>query len=464
MELPRNFRNTRGNIQRNWAFFSDLVTLQRRQRRCDLSRGALWFGSDRGTARGRDLDTNVLAYALCVSGLNRGGGCIALQYSNYNLAKSDCGQIVVLLVGLSRGSCDLAPSFESFAAHAWDGAAVYSKVKIGETAILGAGSWGTALAWLWAKDGRQVSLWGRDAERAARMRETRENSDYLPKAKLPGSVRVTSELSDCAEADLIVFATPSTALRKIATRLRETIGDARAVLLSCVKGIEHGTGMRMSEILSQLFPEQKVAVLSGPNLAAEVVQNLPTATVIGCHDAECATSLQGILGSPRFRVYTSQEVRAIELGGALKNVFAIAAGVSDGLGLGDNSKAALVTRSLAELVRLGVGMGGTAQAFYGLSGAGDLIVTCYSEQSRNHTVGKRLGRGESLTHIKQSMKMVAEGIPTARSAFECARRLKIETPIINQIYSVLYKQQKPNAALEELLSREQKAEQLQTFK
>ena len=166
------------------------------------------------------------------------------------------------------------------------------------------------------------------------------------------------------------------------------------------------------------------------------------------------------LGSPRFRVYTSQEVTSIELGGALKNVFAVAAGISDGLGLGDNSKAALVTRSLAELVRLGVAMGGTAQAFYGLSGAGDLIVTCYSERSRNHTVGKRLGRGESLMQITKSMRMVAEGIPTARSAFECARQLNIETPIIDQVYAVLYEQKKPTGALEEVLSREQKAEHL----
>ena len=329
-------------------------------------------------------------------------------------------------------------------------------MKNGEIAILGAGSWGTALAWLWGKDGRQVSLWGNDAERAARMQATRENGDYLPGLKLPGSVRVTSELGDCTGAGLIVFATPSTALRQVATRLR---GNFRAVLLSCVKGIEHGTGMRMSEILSELFPEQKIAVLSGPNLAAEVVQNFPTATVIGCNDAECATSLQGILGSPRFRVYTSQEVVSIELGGALKNVFAVAAGISDGLGLGDNSKAALVTRSLTELVRLGVAMGGTAQAFYGLSGVGDLIVTCYSERSRNHTVGKRLGQGESLSQITQSMRMIAEGVPTARSAFECARQLKIETPIIDQVYSVLYEQKKPTIALEEILGREQKAEQ-----
>jgi glycerol-3-phosphate dehydrogenase (NAD(P)+) len=333
-------------------------------------------------------------------------------------------------------------------------------VKIDEIAILGAGSWGTALAWLWGKNGRQISLWSHNIERVARVQETRENSDYLPGLKLPESVRVTSELRSCAGADLVVFVTPSTALREIAIRLQKVIGNVRPVFLSCAKGIEHGTGMRMSQILGEIFPTNKIAVLSGPNLAVEITQDLPTASVIGCNDVDCATSLQGILGSPRFRVYTSQEVTSIELGGALKNVFALAAGISDGLGLGDNSKAALVTRSLAELVRLGVAMGGNVHAFYGLSGAGDLIVTCYSERSRNHTVGKRLGRGESLAQISASMKMVAEGIPTARSACECARRLKIATPIIDQVYAVLYEQKRPTVALEELLSREQKAEQV----
>lgn len=332
-------------------------------------------------------------------------------------------------------------------------------MKIRETAILGAGSWGTALAWLWGKSGQQISLWGHNVDRVARIQKTRENNDYLAGLKLPPSVRVTHDLDDCGRADLIAFVTPSTALREVAGRLQKTAGTGRATLLSCVKGIEHGTGMRMSEILGELFPKQKVAVLSGPNLAAEVVQNLPTATVIGCKNAEDATSLQNILGSPRFRIYTSEEVTSIELGGALKNVFAIAAGISDGLELGDNSKAALVTRSLAELVRLGVAMGGNAQAFYGLSGLGDLMVTCYSERSRNHTVGKRLGRGESLREITASMNMVAEGIATAQSAFECARQLKIATPIIDQVYAVLYEQKKPTAALEELLRREQKAEQ-----
>jgi glycerol-3-phosphate dehydrogenase (NAD(P)+) len=332
-------------------------------------------------------------------------------------------------------------------------------MRIANTAIIGAGGWGTALAGLWAKDGRQIVLWGHNADRITRMQKLRQNSDYLPGLQLPDSVRITSELSDCADADLIVLATPSIALRNIAARLATVTGLTHAVLLSCTKGIEHGSGMRMTEILRETFSENKIAVLSGPNLATEVARGLPTATVIACDDGDCAANLQTTLGSPRFRIYTSLDVVSIELGGALKNVFAIAAGISDGLGLGDNAKAALVTRSLAELVRFGVAMGGTANAFYGLSGVGDLILTCYSERSRNHSVGERLGRGEPLSEITTSMKMVAEGIPTARSAWECARRLEITTPIVEQVYSILYEQKKPAVALEELLKREPKPEQ-----
>ena len=216
----------------------------------------------------------------------------------------------------------------------------------------------------------------------------------------------------------------------------------------------------MSEVLHAIFPHNTIAVLSGPNLATEIAQGLPSATVIGCNDFGCAEALQRTLGSVRFRVYTSTEVASIELGGALKNVFALAAGISDGLALGENSKAALVTRSLAELVRLGVAFGGNSNVFYGLSGAGDLIVTCYSERSRNHTVGKRLGRGEPVAQITASMKSVAEGMPTTRSAWECARRLNVVTPIIDAVYAVLYERKEPTAALQELLGREQKPELL----
>jgi glycerol-3-phosphate dehydrogenase (NAD(P)+) len=331
-------------------------------------------------------------------------------------------------------------------------------VNIGTIAILGAGAWGTALAWLWAKDGQRILLWAHDPDRAVRMQQTRMNAEYLPEVQLPEYVEVTSDLGHCAAADLIVFVTPSTALRDIAVRLQELTHNPRAVFLSCTKGIEYTTGLRMSETLRHVLPGHTLAVLSGPNLASEITLGLPSATVIGSDDIDCAAALQRVLGSPRFRIYTSQEVASIELGGALKNIFALAAGISDGLDLGDNSKAALVTRSLAELVRLGVAMGGNVNAFYGLSGVGDLIVTCYSERSRNHTVGKRLGRGEALAQIKASMKMVAEGIPTTRSAWECARRLNVSTPIINAVYAVLYEKKEPIVALEELLGREPKAE------
>ncbi len=333
-------------------------------------------------------------------------------------------------------------------------------MKIERTTIIGAGSWGTALAWLWGRDGRQISLWGNNAGRVECMLKTRENSDYIPGLKLPDSVKITHELRDCADADLVVLVTPSSFLRPIAMRLQEVLSNDTAVFLSCIKGIDHGTGMRMSEVIDEIFPEHRVAVLSGPNLAAEVVRNLPTATVIACHDPECAAELQSFLGSPRFRIYTNNDVTSVELGGALKNVFAIAAGASDGLGLGDNTKAALVTRSLAELIRLGTAMGGDFKTFYGLSGAGDLVATCFSKHSRNRRVGEYLGRGQTIEQIASAMQMVAEGIPTTKSAYACARRLNIDTPITDEVYALLYEGKTPAQAMQDLLERDQKAEQL----
>lgn len=331
-------------------------------------------------------------------------------------------------------------------------------MSIRRTAIVGAGGWGTALAILWAKRGNALTLWGNNGGRIAKLRETRENSEYLPGIRIPDSVVVTSDIADCVGADLIVFVTPSVALRSVADRLHTAGLNSTAVLLSGTKGIEHGTGMRMSEILHEIFPDNTVAVLSGPNLAVEIARGLPTAAVLGCRNAQCAEELQSCLGTERFRIYSSDETIGIELGGALKNVFAIAAGAGDGIGLGDNSKAALVTRSLAELLRLGTAMGGNPKTFYGLSGAGDLIATCFSQHSRNRRVGERLGRGETLPQISASTHTVAEGIPTAESAFECARKLQIETPIIDQIYSILYEGKRPDQAMQELLGRDQKAE------
>lgn len=328
------------------------------------------------------------------------------------------------------------------------------------TAILGAGGWGTALAALWAKKGAHVLLWGRSASHIENLRQSFENSAYLPGVKLPESIRLTSELAECGAAELIVFVTPSVAVRTVAARLRAVISNEQAILLSCTKGIEHGTGKRMSEILSEFFPTHAVAVLSGPNLASEIARDLPTATVLACTDPEQTPQLQNHLSTPRFRIYTTDELIGVELGGALKNVFAIAAGASDGLGLGDNSKAALITRALAEMIRLGTAMGGDLPTFYGLSGAGDLILTCFSRQSRNRQVGERLGAGESIEQITSSMRMVAEGIPTARSAYECARKLNVDTPIIDQVYALLYEQKQARDALADLLGREQKPERI----
>jgi glycerol-3-phosphate dehydrogenase (NAD(P)+) len=331
-------------------------------------------------------------------------------------------------------------------------------MSIRNTVILGAGGWGTALAILWSKRGNPITLWAHNPDRVTQLRETRENSEYLSGVKIPESIAVTGDMADCASADLIVFVTPSVALRSVAERLRSAGLGSGAILLSGTKGIEHGTGKRMSEVLHEIFPDNTVAVLSGPNLAAEVARDLPSAAVLGCRNPQCAEELQSFLGSERFRIYSSDETIGIELGGALKNVFAIAAGASDGFSLGDNSKAALVTRSLAELLRLGTAMGGNPRTFYGLSGAGDLIATCFSQLSRNRRVGERLGRGETLVQISASTHMVAEGIPTAKSAYECARRFQIETPIIDQIYSVVHEGKRPVDAMQALLARDQKAE------
>jgi glycerol-3-phosphate dehydrogenase (NAD(P)+) len=331
-------------------------------------------------------------------------------------------------------------------------------VKPERIAVIGAGGWGTALSVIWAKRGLAILLCGNNPSRVEELRASRENSAYLPGVNLPEAIGLTSDLNSCANADLIVFVTPSTTLRETAVRLAQVKINSNAVLLSCIKGIEHGTGKRMSEILAEIFPQHAIAVLSGPNLAAEVSRELPTATVLACTKRDCAAELQKYLGTPRFRIYTGEELAGIELGGALKNVFAIAAGAGDGLGLGDNSKAALVTRALAEMVRLGTKMGGELRTFYGLSGAGDLIATCFSQHSRNRRAGEQLASGRSLDEITASMGTVAEGIPTAKSAHECARKLGVETPIIDQVYSLLYEQKPSAQAMEELLGRDQKAE------
>ena len=326
-------------------------------------------------------------------------------------------------------------------------------------AVLGAGSWGTALAvWLAAR-GHAVTLWGHDPTHIRCLRETATNAKYLPGVALPSSVVLVDDLAAVVGADLAVFVTPSRALREVAGQVRDRARLASdATLLSCTKGIEYGTGARMSEILADCLPGRPVAVLSGPSHAEEVARQSPAAVVVGCTRPEIAVRLQTIFTAGTLRAYTSDDVAGIELGGALKNIFAIAAGVGDGLGFGDNAKAALVTRCLAELVRLGVRLGGRRETFQGLSGIGDLMVTCFSRHSRNRKVGERLGRGETLEEITASMAMVAEGVPTTRSAYALSRTLGTQTPVLDQMQAILYEKRSPAEALRGLFLREPKPE------
>ncbi len=325
-------------------------------------------------------------------------------------------------------------------------------------AVLGAGSWGTALAaWLAAR-GQPATLWGHDPEHIALLRATRRNDKYLPGTGLPEGVHPTPDLADVAGADLVLFVTPSRAIREVAGRLAAVALAPGAVLLSCTKGIEFGTGLRPSEILTQTLSRHEAAVLSGPSHAEEVARGGPTALVLGAARPETAARLQALFNAAALRAYTSDDLAGIELGGALKNIFALAAGVSDGLGFGDNAKAALVTRSLAELVRLGGRLGGRRETFQGLSGIGDLMVTCFSRHSRNRHVGERLGRGETLANITASMSMVAEGVPTARSAHALARKLGVETPVIDQVHAILYEGRAPADVLRDLFLRDPRPE------
>jgi glycerol-3-phosphate dehydrogenase (NAD(P)+) len=325
--------------------------------------------------------------------------------------------------------------------------------------IIGAGSWGTALAILLGRSDHAVTLWSRNKSLADELQDRRVNDRYLPTLRIPDSVEFTSELKDLAASDVILFVSPSAGLRNVTEQLAATKSISKsAILVSAVKGIEHGSGMRMSEIIAEFFPSNPIAVLSGPNHAEEVAQSIPTASVLASSSESVCIRLQRSISNRALRLYTNDDIVGVELGGALKNVFAIAAGIGDGLGLGDNSKAALVTRSLAELTRLGSAMGGNRETFQGLSGLGDLMVTCFSRHSRNRKVGERLGRGESLPEIISSMSMVAEGIPTSRSARECAVRLGVETPIIDVVYAILYENVAPSDAIAQLMTRDLRAE------
>ncbi len=324
--------------------------------------------------------------------------------------------------------------------------------------VVGGGGWGTALAVLLADHGRPVRLWTHNPSVAEQIASTRENSTYLAGVKIPANVEPTASLADLKDCGLFVVVVPSKAMRETAAALAGIGPSAEAVFVSCTKGIEFDSGKLMSQVLGELLPAHRTAVLSGPNLANEVARRIPAASVVGSAHAELLEPLQRIFSVKGFRAYTSEDVTGIQLGGALKNIYAIAAGVSDGFGMGDNAKAALVTRSLAEMTRLGVALGGHKETFFGLSGVGDLMVTCFSSHSRNRAFGERVGRGEKPDAIIASTRMVAEGVPTARAAWQCAQRFGIDTPITAEIFAVLHEGKPPKESLANLLGRPPKPE------
>jgi len=325
-------------------------------------------------------------------------------------------------------------------------------------AIIGSGSFGTALAKLLSPKLESVVLIGRDAATAEAINRDRKNPHYLSSITLPDNICASTDQADAVAHRLILFVVPTSATRDTAKTLSAAGLGKDTIILSCAKGIEKNTGDRMSELLREVFPENPIAALSGPNHAEEIAAGLATCAVIGSEDHTLAVSLQDLFTLPHFRSYTSDDVAGIELGGAIKNVYAIAAGMAHGLGLGDNAVAALVTRALAEMTRLGTALGGQTETFCGLSGVGDLIVTCFSEHSRNHRVGLALGGGKTLEEAVTALGMVAEGVPNTQSIHEAARRANVRTPIIDAVYSILYQDKPALLAMQELLTRDPRPE------
>ena len=325
--------------------------------------------------------------------------------------------------------------------------------------VFGAGSWGTALAALLHERGLQVQFWGRDEALMREIHETRRNSRYLAGLHLPVGIAATSDLRALTAADMLVFVVPSKGIRETAQMVAGTgLHKQAKVVVSCAKGIELHTGKRMSEILAEYLPGIAPAVLTGPNHAEEVSQRLATAAVVACADETVARDVQACFTLPWFRSYTSDDVTGVEWAGAMKNPYAIAAGIALGLHLGDNAIAALVTRALAEMVRLVVRMGGKAESCFGLGGVGDLIGTCYSEHSRNHRVGKLIGEGMSLADIIASTRMVAEGVLNTASLFEAAQAHQVRTPLLAEINAILHQGKPAREAMHALLSRDPRAE------
>lgn len=326
-------------------------------------------------------------------------------------------------------------------------------------AVMGAGAWGTALARLLARKGHRVRLWEYFPDYAEVLRTRRENPKFLPGVAIPESVEITSDPGlAAAGADLVVMVPPAQRFREVARRLAAA-GAKPQWVLSASKGLEHGSLARMSEIIRETFPATVAAgALSGPSHAEEVGRDRPTSVVVAAAESRAAEVFQEAFMTETFRVYTSPDLAGVELGGSLKNIIALAAGVVDGLGLGDNAKAALITRGLAEISRMGAALQAKPETFAGLSGLGDLVVTCTSRFSRNRRVGEELGRGRTLEEVLAGMEMVAEGVETTRSAYQLSRRLGVDLPITEQVYRLLYEGVPPDRAVKELMQRPRKAE------
>jgi glycerol-3-phosphate dehydrogenase (NAD(P)+) len=309
-------------------------------------------------------------------------------------------------------------------------------------AVLGGGSWGTTVATLAIRNAPTV-LWARRADTVAEVNEQHTNERYLPGARLPEDLRATNSLEEAVrDADVLVVGVPSHVFRPTLELAAKHV-RAWVPIVSLAKGLEQGSLMRMTEVIAEVLPGHRAGVLTGPNLAREIMAGFAAASVIGMEDESTARALQRVFHSGLFRVYTNPDAIGCEVGGALKNVIAIATGMGDGVGVGDNTRSMVITRGLAELTRLGVAMGGSAETFYGLAGMGDLIATCTSRQSRNRHVGEQLGKGRTLDEITAEMHMVAEGVKTCRVVMELAERFGVPMPIAREVYGVVYERRTP---------------------
>lgn len=327
-----------------------------------------------------------------------------------------------------------------------------------KVSLLGAGSWGTALAIVLAKNGHDVTLWSTLEAEITMLKTHREHKDRLPGVKLPDNIYITSDLEEaCADKDLIVFSVASPYVRSTAKQCAPFLKENQ-IIVNVGKGIEEATLMTLSEILEQEIPTAEVAVLSGPSHAEEVSKEIPTTVVVGAKRKKTAEYIQDIFMNDVFRVYISPDIISIELGGALKNVIALAAGMADGLDFGDNTKAALMTRGIAEITRLGVAMGGRKETLGGLSGVGDLIVTCTSNHSRNHNAGYLLGKGYTMEEAMKEVKQVVEGVYSAKAALKLAHKYNVSLPIIEKVNQVLFEGKTAKEATAELLTRDRIAE------